>query len=376
MTSPITNAYDPEATCPKLDVERVVLYAPETAWTYSHHASIAFFNGRFFAIWSNGRVNEDDVGQRVLIASSEDFASWTAPRPLVDTIMGKHSELVLTAAGFHEHAGTLVAYFGQYEYRPEALVDGHRTPGGTSHMDVGLWALTTADGETWTEPTPLGLPMVPNHGPQPTRSGRLIISGNIMFPWTDNPSGLAGWTKAGVYPREMADEVVDDSGGFRPVAERAGWESPVCEGSFFATDAGVIHMMFRSYTGFLWHAESRDDGETWSEPTRTAFTDNGTKFHFGRLPDGRFTYVGCPDPREAPADRRRCPLVLSLSEDGVRFDRHFILGDAYYTMKREGMHKGGQYGYPHTMLHEGRLYAIVSRRKEAVEVLRVPIDAL
>jgi len=45
-------------------------------------------------------------------------------------------------------------------------------------------------------------------------------------------------------------------------------------------------------------------------------------------------------------------------------------------MKREGMHKGGQYGYPHTMLHEGRLYAIVSRRKEAVEVLRVPIDAL
>ena len=371
MTSPITNARNSDAACPRAEVERTLIYAPTTDWTYSHHPSLTYFNGRFRAIWSNGRVNEDDVGQRVLIASSADFRTWTTPRPLVDTMMGKHSERVLTAAGFHRHAGTLVAYFGRYEYQPGALVDGHRRPGDTSHMDVGLWRLTTTDGESWSESVPVGLPMVPNHGPQATASGRLILSGNVMFPWTDDVSGLAGWTKGGIYPSGMEAEVVDDSGGFRPVAERLGLASALCEGSFFQTDDGVIHMMFRSGTGFLWHASSVDDGETWSRPVETRFTNDHTKFHFGRLPDGRFTCVGNP-----VAGGGRCPLVLMLSGDGVHFDEHLILADEDYEKRREGLHKGGLYGYPHTTVHEGSLYVIVSLRKEAVGVLRVPLDSL
>ena len=132
-------------------------------------------------------------------------------------------------------------------------------------------------------------------------------------------------------------------------------------------------MLLRSGTPWLWISESRDDGATWSEPNETGFADNVTKFHFGRLPDGRFYYVGCPDPEPRGG---RSSLVLSLSEDGVRFVEHFILGDDEYDMKREGLHKGGQYGYPHTMLHGGYLYVIISRRKEAVQVLRTPIAAL
>ena len=68
--------------------------------------------------------------------------------------------------------------------------------------------------------------------------------------------------------------------------------------------------------------------------------------------------------------------MLSLSGDGVLFDRHYILADQPYAMKRPGMHKGGDYGYPHTLLHDGYLCVIVSRRKEAVEVLRAPLAAL
>ena len=65
--------------------------------------------------------------------------------------------------------------------------------------------------------------------------------------------------------------------------------------------------------------------------------------------------------------------MLSVSEDGVRFDSHWILGDDEYQMNREGLHKGGQYGYPHTMVHDGSLYIIISRRKEAVQVLRTKL---
>jgi len=60
----------------------------------------------------------------------------------------------------------------------------------------------------------------------------------------------------------------------------------------------------------------------------------------------------------------------------VRFDRHFILGDTHYESRRKGRWKGGEYGYPHSLIHDGHLYVIVSRQKEAVEVLRVALGEL
>jgi hypothetical protein len=374
MTS-ITNCYTPQARRPKLPVERAILYQPDREWTYSHHASITFFKGRCYATWSNGREHEDYPGQRVLIASAEDFNQWSAPEPLVGPLPGDHSELVLTAAGFHQHGGTLVAYFGQYEYTAEAVRSGIRN--SYAHQDTQLWAMTSADGRTWSAPLDMQAPIVPNHGPQPTRSGRLIISGNIAFPYTDDPGGLTGWTMTGIYPDDMAATIFDDSEAFWKVQAAMGWPAGLCEGSFYQTGDGVLHMLLRTtgpgYAGKLWGTESRDDGATWSAPAETAFTDNNTKFHFGRLPDGRFFYVGCPDPQPRGA---RNPLVLSLSEDGVRFDQHFILADEEYVQRRTGLHKGGLYGYPHTMIHDGYLYTIISLRKEAVAVLRVALAAL
>jgi len=374
MISSITNCYDPAAKRPKLDVERVFLYRPETEWTYSHHPSLAFFRGRYYAVWSNGRRDEDAPGQRLLLSTSTDFRTWTEPAPLVDTLPGRHSDLVLTAAGFHQHEGTLVAYFGQYEYRPDSLAGNERkSPSDRGHQDTCLRARTTTDGETWSEVLEMGVPIVPNHPPQPTASGRLIISGNVMFPYTDDPAGLTGWTPAGIYPPDLAGRLVDDSETFHIVRERAGWPVGLCEGSFYQTDDRTLHMLLRSGTHRLWVSESADDGTTWSEPVETAFTDNVSKFHCGRLPDGRFYCVSTPDPEPRSA---RCPLVIALSEDGARFDRNCILADEPYEQKRPGMHKGGEYGYPHTLIHEGHLCVIISRQKEAVEVLRVPLSSL
>ena len=45
-------------------------------------------------------------------------------------------------------------------------------------------------------------------------------------------------------------------------------------------------------------------------------------------------------------------------------------------MRRRGGAKGGEYGYPHTLLHEGCLHVIVSRQKEGVEVLRMAVTEL
>lgn len=371
--SPITNCYDPDAPRPSLEVERTFLYRPQTDWAYSHHPAITCFDGCLYAIWSNGRENEDDLGQRVLISACEQWPNWDAPRPLVDSLPGKHSELVLTAAGFHQHDGALVAYFGQYEYSPERIENGRRQSGDMGHRDTCLRAVVSRDGRQWGEIVDLGVPIVPNHPPQPTASGRLIISGNISFPYTDSLDGLTGWTPTGIYPPDMAATMYDDSEGFWQVRDRMQWPVGLCEGSFYQTDDGVIHMLLRSNVERLWVTESTDDGVSWRPPVETDFTDNATKFHFGRLPDGRFYYVGCPDPEPRWS---RIPLVLSLSTDGIHFDRHHVIADDPYEQRRSGLCKGGDYGYPHTMLHRDWLYVIVSRRKEAVEVLRLPIAAL
>jgi len=365
--SPITNHAEwrderpvalPGVTRPQ--VESVFLYQPEREWTYSHHPSITAFNGRLHALWSNGRQDEDAPGQRVLTASSTDFLHWTEPRPLVDSVKDDAGvERVLTAAGFHQHQGTLVAYVGNYGPRKET---------------TRLQAVTTRDGERWSPPREVGIPVNPNHPPQPTASGRLILTGNISFPYSDDPTGLAGWHMTGLYPEAMAATIKDDPASFWEVAQSQGWPAALCEGAFYQTRDGLLHMLLRN-TGpkhrcRLWVAGSRDDGTTWDSPRETDLSDTDAKFHVGCLPDGRFYYVG------NPIGTGRMPLVLSLSADGVTFDRHYILGETPYRQRRPGRSKGGEYGYPHSLVHEGFLYVIVSRQKEAVEVLRVALTEL
>ncbi len=370
----ITNNYKPCEPRKKAETEMVYLYQPEKEWTYSHHPSITCFKGRFYAIWSNGRQNEDDLGQRVLISASEDFYHWTEPVPLVPSTWGQHSELVLTAAGFHQYGDTLTAYFGQYEYEPDMIQNGVRKHGDQGHRGTCLKYITTCDGVSWSLPQDTGLPIVPNHGPQKTGTGRLIISGNIMYPYTDDPAGHTGWKQTGIYNKEWNKSICDDSESFRKINQWMGRSMEMlCEGSFYQTVDGNLHMLLRSNTDRLWVSESSDNGETWSEPDKTDFTDNSTKFHFGLMPDGRYYYVGSPDPEPGGA---RNPLVLSISEDGSTFDSHYVLRDEPYIQIAPGLYKSGTYGYPHTMIQDNVLYVIYSLKKEGIAALRVKLDEL
>ena len=357
-----TNVSYQSTTPTRPRVERAILYRPETGWTYSHHPYLTFFRGRYTAAWSNGFVDEDAPGQRVLFSTSRDFVHWTPPMPLVDSRHGIGAgEAVLTAAGFHEHAGQLTAYVGQYD---------------DDRSHTSLFALTTSDGEQWGALQDLHLPIIPNQGPVQIHGGRLILAGNFMFPYTDDPSGLSGWNMTGLAPVELG-EVSDNPASFWKISQMRGWPTALCEGSFFQTDDTILHMLLRSTgphaTGTLWQTTSGDSGLSWSEPCETAFTDNDTKFHFGRLPDGQFYYVGCPD---VQPPGRRSPLILSLSADGVSFSRHFLLADDHYPMKKPGRWKNGEFGYPAILIHDGFLCVIVSRQKEGIEVLRVSLGYL
>jgi BNR repeat-like domain len=356
----IRNNYLTEDGIPHLEIEREMIYKPDTTWMYSHHASITHFKNKFVVIWSNGMIDEDKPGQRVVFATSKDFFSWSKIQLLANPSVYTGDTLnVLTAAGFHQFNDTLVAYYG--EYSP------HRT-------NTHLWAKISTDGEHWSAAKDMHVPVNPNHGPEKIGGGRLIISGNFTFPYTDDYRGLSRWKMSSIYDDSLYKE--DNPATFYAPAGKNNLP-PLCEGSFFQTDDGIIHMLLRvtgkGWKGKLWLTESSGNGVHWSFPVETNFTDNDSKFHFGRLPDKRFYYVGIPDTMHHYA---RTPLVLSLSGDGKLFDKNYIIADQPYTLKREGLYKGGQYGYPHTMIYKDYMYVIISRQKEAIEVIRFKIDQL
>jgi hypothetical protein len=310
-------------------------------------------------MWSNGHKDEDAPGQRVLVSSSSDFHSWRTPTVLASPGIDKDGrERVLTAAGFHKHNSIMTAYYADY---------------GPEKQGTRLFALMTSDGINWSKPVDMEIPVCPNHGPQPTKSGRLIICGNISFPYTDDPTGLSGWKMTGIYPSVMAG-TNDDPEAFWRVAKKQQWQTALCEGSFYQTEDGILHMLLRATgEGFqyrLWLTESADNGCSWSEPEITDFSDDNAKFHFGRLPDGRYYCVG------NPIAGNRCPLILSLSSDGYVFDKHYVLGETGYQKVRTGRWKDGEYGYPCSMVHGEYLYVITSRQKEGVEAIRVNLREL
>lgn len=344
---------DAKDRLPRLAIDRAWVHTLDKEWAYAHHPYLTRYRGAWIAMWSSSRRDEDAGGQRVAFATSPDLRMWT-PGVLATPPLDKDGkEAVLTPAGFLEHAGSLTAFYSRYEHD----MTGTR-----------MFAVTTTDGLSWSAPVDIGVPACPNAGPRAVASGRLILAGNTTFPYTDDPSGLTGWRIAALHASQLTNPE-DNPRTFWEVQKAAGWPVGLCSSAFFEMRDGTIRMLLRARgeEGWrLWLSDSTDHGVTYSAPLPTDFLDNDASFQFGTMPDGRVWYVGFPDPARGWARSR---LVLSVSKDEQLFDQHWLIADEPYDIQLAGQYKLGEYSYPHASVIDGTMYVLVSREKEAIEVI-------
>lgn len=346
---------------------------------YSHQAQLTSHGSRLYATWSLGIRDEEAPGQRMVIAESDDLGrTWSQPVTVAPSNPGRFADSVVVSSGVRIHDGSLIAYYGEWERDQAGL-----NPDGTRNTDAGVRnmlhvrteaRLSHDGGRTWSE-SRLILPRLANYFPPAAiRGGRLIFPGNLTYPYTDDATGLTGWQRAA--PAGIPDDYVDIFYSMRQGGQLLNIAEHYSEACFFQTDDNVIHMLLRCENGeCLGVTESHDNGLSWSLPRVTFFTDNTCRAHGGRLPDGRFFVLSCPVPTNR--HRARSPMVLAVSNDGVTFDRHFVLGEEPESEPRmPGLYKHGRYGYPYLHIVGDLAFVIYSINKEDIAVGRFDVTHL
>ena len=349
-----------DAPVMKIKSESVAISEFDSNWAFTHHGYITAFKGKLYAMWSNGRTHEDDLGQRVMYVSSSDFKNWSVPVPLEDTVMGEKSECYLTPMGFFVDGDTLIAYYRAAEYKYEDLENDFtmRPTAGGGLASSKVYFKTTKDGINWTDAVQIN---IYNAGVSQSRRnllGRWIWSGSTGIMYSDNTNGVSGWQGSSVAESSITNALSNGA-------------VQLCEANWYQTKDYVIHLLMRSNSGYLWHSESYDNGKSWSSVYPTNFTDDNTMCYFGTLPDGRYCYIGSPC---YSGSNNRAPLMMCISTDGYNFSEQYIVCDEDYEVLQNGYAKGGTYGYPECIIYDGYIYLIYSLGKEIMQVTRINLE--
>lgn len=325
---------------------RLLYRASETGDKFCHHPNLALFKNELYCMWSNGRVDEDAPGQRILYSRSPDGADWTEPVMLTDD---RDGEGICVAAGFLNTPHQLIAYY--------------TATGGTNfHPETALWARTSRDGTTWSDPTRIVSGFF-IEGPRQLEGNRLLLAGEAVgearvsqraqFLSTDAPSGLQNWETAPIGTYDL---------------NQFGYTEP----SFFRQPDGTVVATLRNNSGFLYATESTDNGRTWSSPLQTNFPDSTARTSAGNLPDGTAFLINNPLPEQFD----RSLLTIALSRDGHTFDRAFLLRGEPTKRRYNGKHKLDGWQYPHALVWHESLYVAYSINKEDVGLTRIALSDL
>jgi hypothetical protein len=311
----------------------------------NQHNYLAHHDGQFWAMWSDGPGIEDRVGQRVKFATSPDGLNWSTPQfltpippnsgpdsPHYGTRTDKGMRWI--SRGFWKRDGELIAL---------ASLDEAAGFFGPS-LELRAFRFDKASSE-WRNAGLIFDNTINNFPPLKLRTGDWMMSRRMFDYKTSGVHFLVGGVKS-----------LGDWQSF-PVLGSAS-ELKAEEPDWWILPDNTLAAVFRDNrrSGFLYRAFSTDDGRTWSTPVKTNFPDATSKISGLRLHDGRYLLVSNPNPK------KRDPLTLSISDDGLVFTKMlFLVG-------------GRHIDYPHVIEHGDGLLIAFAGGKQSVEVLKVKLS--
>ena len=361
------------------DVRTILLrYATPETGTFNHHPYLAYFKGVLFASWDNHARDENKSGQQGVFRYSIDQGeTWSDVMilfpPLAAYEPGSKENFenpFQTSQGFVELDGRFYAVtcvdkaLRQKVYRFNEV---SRTRVGLLAREVrtdgtlgGIFWLS----DTASRPEP-GYPAYPpgdpalvakidDHFKQPANLPQLLFKPR-QWPDSDDEHRMTEPTQ----PWQL------DNGTWVRL-----WRN---QGSIHARNRAEVEASRprRHYASF-----SFDDGKTWTAPTRTNFPDSAARSNAGRLPDGQYYVINNPLPMDGRRGGRTM-LGISLSRDGLHFDRMAVLGYLPPGQRYEGLAKAAPgYQYSHSIIIGEHLWVIYSISKEDIEVARIPLSEL
>lgn len=313
----------------------------------NQHNYLLRFGDQFFLMWSDGPGVEDRVGQRVKYATSSDGLKWQVkgfitPEPpgsgLSSKFYGTRSSTGFRyiARGFWVRDGQLLAL--------ASLDEAAGFFGPSLALHAFRWEESSG---SWTDNGLVAQDAINNFPPRPLRDGQWLMSRRKHNYKQAGVEFLIGGVKA-----------LDDWQSFPVFGSNS--ELKAEEPEWWELPDGNLVAVFRdnSHSGFLFRSYSTDSGRTWTKPIKTNFPDATSKVCGLRLHDGRYVLVSNSNPK------RRDPLTLAISSDGIVFNQLFYLvGDRHVD-------------YPHVIEHDNSLFVAFSGGKQTVEVLRISLQEL
>jgi hypothetical protein len=333
---------------PRVKAEHTIISdVRDHAGTRVHqHAYLAHHDGRFWAMWSDGPGGprtgvtaeqhrnivpaHDMPGTRNSFATSRDGLHWSKPADLTGPPRKKGFGWI--ARGLWERDGQLLALASHFN------APGYDGPGLS--LEAFRW-----EGTKWVAHGTVLDDSMNNFPP------KRLPSGEWMMTRRDHQrqvSVMIGGTKA------------FDDWRINPLAAYDGNGRPEEPYWYILPDEKTIVGRIRDNGGskFLLRTFSRDNGQAWSKIHRTNFPDATSKFFVHRTSRGYYVTVSNSNPR------RRDPLTLAISQDGLVFTKLFWL-------------IGGRHvDYPHIIEHDGHLLIAFSGAKQTMEVMKVSLDEL
>ncbi len=323
--------------------------------SYNHHSQLAKFKGRYFFAWSNGAVDEEAEGQRILLSHSEDAIHWSEP---VCAVGDKEDRVTAhNCIGLHATRDTLYIIEMKEDTHKEAGVPGMRRVDPDSY-EVNV--LASGDGKKWDKvfTFPENYRWI-FEAPRQTADGHLLC--------------VAGLKEGAAVLRWPGCELCETP-QIISVPQPFGSVFPYGESSWYQTKDGTIIIFWRDegMSCRLWVNFSTDGGKTFSEPMISDIPDSMSRNYAGRLSDGRFFLCN----NAFPTLLNRMHLILMLSDDGHEFNKVYMLVDDPTAQRLKGLLKEDGYQYPCCLVEEDKLLVGYSVNKEDIECGIVEIKEL